>query len=79
MPRPMPEPERYLTVQDAAAKLGLSIDGVYRRIAARTLPFRQIGRFYRIPERELEQFMAQQDGCSLQQALDNVEDLPYGR
>lgn len=67
-------PQRYLTVQEAAAKLGLTVQGVYKRIARNQVPYRKMGGRVRIPEKDLDEFMAGLPGCSVDRARDMLEE-----
>jgi hypothetical protein len=53
-----------------AAKLGLTRKAVYLRVARDMLPYRKWGRTLVFVEAELDQFLAELPGCSVQRALD---------
>lgn len=86
MPRPTPTPPAppppgYLTVAQAAVYLGLTEHALRARLALRQIPYRRWTRRTLIFSiRELDAFIAALDGCTLQEALDNLEEeLRYGR
>ena len=51
--------ERLLTVEDAAEVLGTTVRFPRRLIAERRIRFVRVGRHVRIPETELQEFIAQ--------------------
>lgn len=54
MPRP-PEQETILTPKEAAARLNVGVDFLYREMAADRIRHERLGRVYRIPESALRE------------------------
>ena len=49
--------KRYLTVEDAAAYLGISVTGIRGRIRRRTIPFSRLGRSVRLDKAALDRWV----------------------
>lgn len=64
--------KKYLTVPEVAARLGISERAAWQRIYRGQLPHRRWGRRVMIPQDELEQFLNQLPGCSVEEALEEI-------
>jgi len=68
-----PTPEAcLLTVAETAKLLGTTEKAIRERVARRVLPFRRICARVMFVRNELESFIEQSSGCSLQEALVNI-------
>ncbi|WP_034421932.1 helix-turn-helix domain-containing protein [Candidatus Entotheonella palauensis] len=63
-----------LTVPEAAARLGISERAAWQRIYRGQLPHRRWGRRVIIPLDDLEAFIKALPGCSVEEALDEIND-----
>lgn len=64
--------KNYLTVPEAAARLGISERAAWQRIYRGQLPHRRWGRRVIIPQDELEEFIKALPGCSVEEALEEM-------
>jgi hypothetical protein len=62
-----------LDVTTAAGLLGTTPKGVRARIARRTIPFKKLGGRLVLLRHELETFIENLDGCSVDEARSNLE------
>ena len=65
--------KKYLTVPESATRLGISERAAWQRIYRGQLPHRRWGRRVIIPLDELERFLEQLPGCSVQEALEEIQ------
>ena len=65
---------KYLTVAEAAQRLGSTPKAIRQRIARQQLPYRKFGRKILIPLADLEAFLAALPGCTSDEALEAVEE-----
>ena len=64
--------KKNLTVPEAAARLGISERATWQRIYRGQLPHRRWGRRVIIPQDELETFIKELPGCSVEEALAEI-------
>ena len=64
---------KYLTVPEAAARLGITERAAWQRIYRGQLPHRRWGRRVIIPQDELEEFLEKLPGCSVKEALEEIQ------
>jgi excisionase family DNA binding protein len=65
--------KKYLTVLEVAARLGITERAAWQRIYRGQLPHRRWGRRVIIPLDELKEFLAKLPGCSVKEALEEVQ------
>lgn len=65
--------KKYLTVPEAAARLGITERAAWQRIYRGQLPHRRWGRRVIIPLDELEEFLEKLPGCSVKEALEEIQ------
>ena len=61
-----------LSVAEAATLAGMTEKAIRQRIARRTLPFRKLGTRCIFLKHELEEFLTDLPGCSVEEARTNV-------
>lgn len=64
--------KKYLTVPEAAVRLGISERAAWQHMYRGQLPHRRWGRRVIVPLDELETFLKQLPGCSIEEALEEV-------
>ena len=64
--------KKNLTVPEAAERLGISERATWQRIYRGQLPHRRWGRRVIIPQDELEEFIKELPGCSVEEALAEI-------
>jgi len=66
---------RFISVDQIAARLGLTTKATRIKIARGQLPFRRLGKLIRVDEGELEKFIATLPGRSAEEAVTKVEKI----
>lgn len=61
-----------LSVADAAARLGLTPKALYARVQRRIIPFRKCGSKILFLSSELDRWLADLEGCTLEEARRNL-------
>jgi excisionase family DNA binding protein len=70
----MDKQKKFLTVPEAAQKLGISERAAWQQLYRKRLPYRRWGAKVVIPARELEEFCEKLPGVTVEEAITKIQE-----